>query len=68
MLDLYSVYSRPVGSAEYILCSRYTCMLSWISIVFLRDIYAQFDLYSVYMRPVGSVGSLLCLYETCWLS
>ena len=68
MLDHYCVYARPIGSAGYILCLYDTCRLSWISIVFIRDIYAQFDLYIVYTIPVGSVGSLLCLYETYMLS
>ena len=67
-LDLYSVYTRPVGSVGSLLCLYQTCRLSWISIVCIRDLQAQLDLYSVYTRPVGSLGSLQCLYETSRLS
>ena len=57
-LDLYSINTRHVGSAGYILCLFETRRLSWISKVFMRDIYAQLDLYIVFARPVGSVGYL----------
>jgi hypothetical protein len=59
-LDLYSVYTRPIGSVGSLYCLYKTCWLSWISIVFMRDLYDQLDLYSVYTRPVGSIGSLWC--------
>jgi hypothetical protein len=57
-LDLYSVYARPVCPVGSLECLFQTCSLSWISIVCIRDLYAQFDLYSVYTRSLGSVGSL----------
>ena len=44
-LELYSVYTKPVGSG-------------WICTVFIDDLYAQLDLCCVYARPVGSIGSL----------
>jgi hypothetical protein len=44
-LDLYSVYTRSVGSA-------------WIYMGSIRELQDQLELYGVYARPVGSVGSL----------
>ena len=80
-VDLYSVYTRPVGSVYLysvdtrhvvslgsLQCLYETCRLTWISIVFIRDLQAHLVLYSVYTRHVGSIGSLQCLYETCRLS
>ena len=80
-LDLYSVYTRPVGSVGSQWCLYETCRLAWISLVFIRDLQAQqisivfirdqqdqLDPNGVYTRPVGSLGSLQCLYETCRLS
>jgi hypothetical protein len=37
-LDLYIVYGKPVGSVGFLLCLLETCKLSWISIVFIRDL------------------------------
>ena len=54
LLDIYSLFARnvvSVGSLQFV-CE--TCRLSWFSIVFMRDLQAQFDLQIVYTRPVGS--------------
>ena len=68
MLDRYSDYARPVGSDGSVYCLCETHRLSWISIVFMRDLLAQLylysdyadlyvllDLYSVDARPLCSV-------------
>ena len=37
-LDLYSVYVRPIDSVGSLLCLFETSRLSWIYIMFIRDV------------------------------
>jgi hypothetical protein len=46
---------RPLGSVRSLECLCKTCRLSWIHVVFIRDLLAQLILYGVYEGPVGSV-------------